>query len=162
MFCLHVNVYCFTATAFQPNCSKQIYIISYYHHYFCPDWGFSILTEIFPIPSEVFLSWVRVFYPDWCFSYPDWSFSYPDWGFSYPEVFPILTEVFVSPDWRFSVLFPQLYGKRQDIARKDGARPALFPIRLLIVLFLLIVSFCVLFTCKCVLYYCHRVSTQLQ
>jgi hypothetical protein len=26
----------------------------------------------------------------------------------------------------------------------------------------LIVSFCVLFMCKCVLYYCHRVSIQLQ
>jgi len=25
-----------------------------------------------------------------------------------------------------------------------------------------IVSFCVLFVCKCVLYYCHRVSTQFQ
>jgi hypothetical protein len=24
------------------------------------------------------------------------------------------------------------------------------------------VSFCVLFVCKCVLYYCHRVATQLQ
>jgi len=24
------------------------------------------------------------------------------------------------------------------------------------------VSFCVLFVCKCVLYYCHRVTTQLQ
>ena len=30
------------------------------------------------------------------------------------------------------------------------------------VLFVSIVSFCVLFLCKCVLYYCHRVATQLQ
>jgi hypothetical protein len=28
--------------------------------------------------------------------------------------------------------------------------------------FCLIVLFCVLFVCKCVLYYCHRVSTHLQ
>ena len=28
--------------------------------------------------------------------------------------------------------------------------------------FCFIVLFCVLFACKCVLYYCHRVSTQLQ
>jgi hypothetical protein len=27
--------------------------------------------------------------------------------------------------WSFSVLFPQLHGKFQDITRKDGARPAL-------------------------------------
>jgi len=26
----------------------------------------------------------------------------------------------------------------------------------------IVVSFCVLFVCKCVLYYCHRVATQLQ
>jgi hypothetical protein len=30
------------------------------------------------------------------------------------------------------------------------------------VLFVSIVSFCVLFVCKCILYYCHRVATQLQ
>jgi hypothetical protein len=29
-------------------------------------------------------------------------------------------------------------------------------------LFVSIVLFCVLFVCKCVLYYCHRVPTQLQ
>ena len=29
-------------------------------------------------------------------------------------------------------------------------------------IFCFIVSFCVLFVCKCVLYYCHRVSTQLR
>ena len=28
--------------------------------------------------------------------------------------------------------------------------------------FCFILSFCVLFVCECVLYYCHRVSTQLQ
>ena len=28
--------------------------------------------------------------------------------------------------------------------------------------FCFIVLFCVLFVCKCVLYYCHRASTQLQ
>jgi len=40
-------------------------------------------------------------------------------------------------------------------------------LRILIVMYVLfwvfcfIVLFCVLFVCKCVLYYCHRVSTQL-
>jgi len=33
---------------------------------------------------------------------------------------------------------------------------------LFFVLFLSIALFYVLFVCKCVLYYCHRVSTQLQ
>ena len=50
------------------------------------------------------------------------------------------------------MLFPQLYGKCQVITHKDGARPALFPIRLLIVLFLLLIVLSyVLFVCKCVL-----------
>jgi hypothetical protein len=39
-----------------------------------------------------------------------------------------------------------------NLQRRDTART--FP--------KLIVSFCVLFVCKCVLYYCHRVATQLQ
>jgi hypothetical protein len=72
------------------------------------------------------------------------------------------------PDWDFSVLFSQIKGKCQGKTRKDGNWPALF---LIFVLFLCIfcvvcivcfVTFCVLFVCKCVLYYCHRVATQLQ
>ena len=37
-----------------------------------------------------------------------------------------------------------------------------FLIVLFYILFCLIVLFCILFVSKCVLYYCHRVSTQLQ
>jgi hypothetical protein len=33
--------------------------------------------------------------------------------------------LFDYPNWGFSSLFPQLYGKCQGITRKDGARPAL-------------------------------------
>jgi len=53
----------------------------------------------------------------------------------------------------FPVLFPQLQGKCQGKTCKDGARPALF---------LIVVSFSVLFVCICLLYYCHVVATQLQ
>jgi len=72
------------------------------------------------------------------------------------------------PDWDFSVLFPQLYGKRQGKTRKDGARPALFLIFVLFYVFCVVlcivcfVSFSVLFVCICVLNYCHWVATQLQ
>jgi hypothetical protein len=37
-----------------------------------------------------------------------------------------------------------------------------FVMYLLFWVFCFVVLFCVLFVCKCVLYYCHRVSTQLQ
>jgi len=56
------------------------------------------------------------------------------------------------PDWGFSVLFPQLYGKCQGTTRKDGARPALF----LIVLFYVFLCcsvyclFCVVLCIVCV------------
>ena len=49
--------------------------------------------------------------------------------------------------------------------RKDGARSALFLLSELccsMYFFVSIVLFYVLFVCKCVLYYCHRVATQLQ
>jgi len=58
---------------------------------------------------------------------------------------------------------------------QDGARPALFVIFVLFCVFFVLsyvflfflcivcfVSFSVLFVCKCVLYYCHWVVTQLQ
>ena len=65
----------------------------------------------------------------------------------------------------FSVLFAQFYGKCQGIPHKDWARSALFLISELccsVYCFVSIVFFCVLFVCKCVLYCCHRVATQLQ
>jgi hypothetical protein len=54
------------------------------------------------------------------------------------------------PDWSFSVLFPHLYGKCQGKTRKDGARPALFLIFVLCVLFVL----CRSLYCLCVYVYC--------
>jgi hypothetical protein len=79
------------------------------------------------------------------------------------------------PEWGFSVIFPQLYGKCQGKTRKDGARPALFLIFLCSMHFLCFsmyfcavlcivcfMSFSVLFVCICVLYYCQREAIQLQ
>jgi hypothetical protein len=67
------------------------------------------------------------------------------------------------PDWGFSVPFPQLCGKYHGIPRKDRARSALYVISCVVLCIIVsIVLFCTLFVCKCVLYYCHRVSTQLQ
>jgi len=79
------------------------------------------------------------------------------------------------------VLFPQLQGKCQGKTHKDGARPVLFLIFVLFYVFLccsmyfcfvlcIFVLFYVWFVlcrslycvCICVLYYCHRVATQLQ
>jgi hypothetical protein len=40
----------------------------------------------------------------------------------------VLVIYILYPDWGFSVLFPQLWGKCQGKPRKDGARPALFQI----------------------------------
>ena len=62
------------------------------------------------------------------------------------------------PDGVFSVLFPQLKGKRPGKTRKDGHGPHSSKLVICVVL-LLFVLFYVLFVCKCVLYYCHRVLT---
>ena len=53
----------------------------------------------------------------------------------------------------FPCFFLSCKAKCQGITSQDVARPALSQI---------VVLFCVLFVCKCVLYYCHRVTTQLQ
>ena len=78
------------------------------------------------------------------------------------------------PDWGFSVLsFSCKENARYNSQRRDTARtlPNLWimlfyvsfvSIVLFYVLLVSFVLFYVLFVCKCVLYYCHRVSTQLQ
>jgi hypothetical protein len=58
----------------------------------------------------------------------------------------------------FSSVVRQMPGK----AHKDGARPALLLNLCVAVCIVCFVLFCVLFVCKCVLYYSHRVATQLQ
>jgi hypothetical protein len=60
------------------------------------------------------------------------------------------------PDWGFSLLFPQLWGKYQDKTRKDGARPALFLIFVLYILFL-----CRSLYCLCVYVYCTTATGRL-
>jgi hypothetical protein len=50
----------------------------------------------------------------------------------------------------------------QGKTSQDGARPALFQNCCVVLCIVCFVSFYVLFVCKCILYYCHRVTTQLQ
>ena len=52
--------------------------------------------------------------------------------------------------------------KCQGITRQDGARPVPFQNFLCYFMYCLFLSFYVLFVFKCVLYYCHHVTTQLQ
>jgi hypothetical protein len=60
------------------------------------------------------------------------------------------------------VLFPQLLGKCQGKTRKDGGTVRILPNFCVVLCIVCFVSFSVLFVCICVLYYCHRVATQLQ
>jgi hypothetical protein len=46
--------------------------------------------------------------------------------------------------------------------RRGTARSSQISFKFMIVMYVPFSAFCVLFVCKCVLYYCHRVSTQLQ
>ena len=62
----------------------------------------------------------------------------------------------------FPCFFLSLKSKCQGITSQDGARPALFQNCCVFLCIVCFVSFYVLFVCKCILYYCHRVTTQLQ
>jgi len=133
-------------------------------------WEYFALTEIFLTLTEVFLTsdwgfsysdW-GFFYSDWGFSHPDWGFSYFDWGFSYLWLrffllwgFLTLTEVF---PWSF---LSCKANSRVKLA-KTGHGPHSSTLVVICVVLLLFVLFYILFVCKCVLYYCHRVTTQLQ
>ena len=66
------------------------------------------------------------------------------------------------PDWGFSCFFLSCKANARVYLAKTGQGPRFSWIVLLCVLFVSIVLFFVLFVCKCVLYYCHRMSTQLQ
>jgi hypothetical protein len=55
------------------------------------------------------------------------------------------------PDWGFSLLFPQLYGKCQGNPHKDGARPTLFLIVLFyvfVVLFIFVLFYVLFVLCR--------------
>ena len=79
-----------------------------------------------------------------------------DWGFSsLTEVFLTLTEV-------FPCFFLSCKANARVKLAKTGHGPHCSKLVVICVLLLLFVLFCVLFVCKFVLYYCHRVTTQLK
>jgi hypothetical protein len=59
---------------------------------------------------------------------------------------------------------PGYNSPRRGMARTVPNIFVLFYVLFFVVLCIVVgfLSFCVLFVCKCVLYYCHRVATQLQ
>ena len=62
----------------------------------------------------------------------------------------------------FSQSLPIIPSLPLHLQAKTWARPALFQNFCVVLCIVCFVSFYVLFVCKCVLYYCHRVTTQLQ
>jgi heme/copper-type cytochrome/quinol oxidase subunit 3 len=72
------------------------------------------------------------------------------------SVFIVPTGTLRLPWLRFFRAFSSVVRQMPVYNSQRRAQQALFPDRLLTVLF------CVLFVCKCVQYYCHQVATQLQ
>ena len=138
-----------------------------------PDWDFSSPWQVFPYPGWGFsLPWMRFFstltedffYPDWGFSLPWLGFPYPDWGFPLPwlRFFPTLTEVFLTLIGVFPCfLLSCKSNARVKLAKTGhGSHCSILVVICVVLLFLCCSLYC--FVCKCVLYYCHRVSTRLQ
>jgi len=73
----------------------------------------------------------------------------------YSEVFLTLTEV-------FPCFFLSCKANARVKLAETGHGPHSSKLVVICVVLLLFVLFYVLFVCKCVLYYCHRVTTQLQ
>jgi hypothetical protein len=74
----------------------------------------------------------------------------------------ILTEVFLALTEVFSCFFLSCKVNARVNLAKTGHGPHSSKLVVICVVLLLFVLFYVLFACKCVLYYCHRVLTQLQ
>jgi hypothetical protein len=80
----------------------------------------------------------------------------------YFKVFLNLTEVFLTLTKVFSFFFLSCKANARVILAKTGHGPHSSKLVIICVVRLLFVLFYVLFVCKCVLYYWHQVTTQLQ
>jgi len=78
------------------------------------------------------------------------------------HVYCTLTEVFLTLTEGFPCFFLSCKANaRVKLAKKEHGPHSSTLVVICVVLLLFVLSY-VLFVCKCVLYYCHRVSTQLQ
>jgi hypothetical protein len=78
------------------------------------------------------------------------------------DVFLTLTEVFLTLTEVFPCFFLSCKVNARVKLAKTGHGPHSSTLLVICVVRLFFVFFCVLFVCKCVLYHCHRVTTQLQ